>query len=164
MVEVYPPLLNYPQVQGYPNFCTVLLPNHTDNVSIVSSIRWRRYKSTTGNIPSVLWPRNEATAMQDGSLVGSKVKQSNFCRWRILEHIIIKLQHETSQNRAPLYSIKTGHYIQWTRGPGSWGPGTWGPKLACTVHVRTVASSLGEYQAHTLSMRGSVSLIAWNGL
>ena len=36
-----------------------------------------------------------------------------------------------------------------------------GPKLACTVHVCTVASSL---QAHARSVRGSVSLIAWNGL
>ena len=44
-VEVYPPLLYYPQEP----------PNHTDNVSMVS--RLRRYKSTMFNIlPSVLWP------------------------------------------------------------------------------------------------------------
>jgi len=47
-----------------------------------------------------------------------------------------------------------GHYIQWTRGPGTrgpWsrdpgtrdlGPGTQGSKLACTVHVHTVDSNL----------------------
>jgi len=36
--------------------------------------------------------------------------------------------------------VLLGHYIQWTRGLG-----TQGPKLECTVHVCTVASSLGEY-------------------
>ena len=30
-------------------------------------------------------------------------------------------------------------------GPGDLRNGTQGPKLACTVHVRTVASSLGVY-------------------
>jgi len=32
-----------------------------------------------------------------------------------------------------------GHYVQ------IWGPGTQGPKLACTVRVHTVVSSLGKY-------------------
>ena len=43
------------------------------------------------------------------------------------------------------WTQKTGHYIQWTWGPGTQGSGTQGPKVACTVHVRTVASSLSEY-------------------
>ena len=41
-----------------------------------------------------------------------------------------------------------GHYIQWNREPGIQGPkdlGTQGPKLACTVCVHTVASSLSKY-------------------
>ena len=39
-----------------------------------------------------------------------------------------------------LYSVDPGTGDLRTRGPG-----TQGPKLACTVHVCTVASSLGEY-------------------
>ena len=35
-----------------------------------------------------------------------------------------------------------GHYIQWTWELGTRGPMTQGPKLACTVHVCTVALSL----------------------
>jgi len=50
----------------------------------------------------------------------------------------------------PFTVFYMGYYIQWTRGPGTEdpgtrGPGTQGPKLACTVHVHTVTSSLGEY-------------------
>ena len=40
--------------------------------------------------------------------------------------------------------------------PGTQGPGTQGPKLACTVHVCTLAPSLGKYPGP----HGPVSLIA----
>jgi len=60
-----------------------------------------------------------------------------------------------------------------TQDPGTWDPGTWGsrtqgPKLACTVHVCTVASSLGKYPAPRgplpLIARLEYRLVQWNGL
>ena len=41
-----------------------------------------------------------------------------------------------------LYSVDPGTRDPRTRDPGTQDPGT---KLACTVHVHTVASSLGDY-------------------
>jgi len=42
-----------------------------------------------------------------------------------------------------------GHYTKFSgpreQGPEDRGPGTQGPKLACTMHVRTVALNLGKY-------------------
>ena len=51
--------------KGYPYFCIFTKPYR----EFIRVSTWRKYKPTMFNIlPSVLWPGNEATTMQDGSI------------------------------------------------------------------------------------------------